>query len=96
MLSNDPAFPAAGLIRADHGCPEGSQGSRLLADLMAGQTYYIVAGHPHGNWDQCASRIATVEYVFVDCDGDGVSDGDAIAAGAADVNTNGIPDTCEC
>jgi len=31
-----------------------------------------------------------------DCDNDGISDADAIAAGAADVNGNGIPDTCEC
>lgn len=31
-----------------------------------------------------------------DCDNDGISDADAIAAGAADVNGNGVPDTCEC
>lgn len=30
-----------------------------------------------------------------DCDGDGISDGDAIAAGAADCNANGVPDSCE-
>ena len=31
-----------------------------------------------------------------DCDNDGISDADEIAAGAPDVNANGVPDTCEC
>ena len=31
-----------------------------------------------------------------DCDADGISDADEIAAGAADLNGNGIPDNCEC
>ena len=34
--------------------------------------------------------------VFVDCDNNGISDADEIAAGAADLNGNGIPDNCEC
>jgi serine/threonine protein kinase len=31
-----------------------------------------------------------------DCDGDGISDVDEIARGAPDLNSNGVPDSCEC
>jgi hypothetical protein len=36
------------------------------------------------------------ECLAADCDSNGISDADEIAAGAADLNANGVPDTCEC
>ena len=33
--------------------------------------------------------------IAADCDGDGVADNSEIAGGAADINTNGVPDSCE-
>lgn len=36
------------------------------------------------------------DFTPPDCDGDGLSDAEAIAAGATDANGNGVPDTCDC
>ena len=38
---------------------------------------------------------ASCNLPFVDCDNDGISDAEEIAAGAPDDNDNGIPDECE-
>lgn len=39
---------------------------------------------------------AACDFTPPDCDGDGMPDAVEIAAGAADVNGNGVPDSCDC
>ena len=41
----------------------------------------------------CGDRHNIV--IAADCDGDGVTDSAEIAGGAADINANGVPDSCE-
>lgn len=55
-----------------------------------------VAGEYDVAGDLPAANIAAYVCTFSDCDGNGVSDADEIAGGAADTNGNGVPDDCEC
>ena len=78
-LSDSPDMPYASLVSNYGGCPDG--GGRLIAPLVAGNTYYLVVGHP-ANSDACYTRIATVEYLDpcpADLNDDGNVDGKDLA-----------------
>ena len=53
------------------------------------------AGASDADGDGVPDSCHTFPVEPADCDRDGVSDADAITAGAADCNANGIPDACE-
>jgi hypothetical protein len=77
-LSSSPFFPSSDLVQEGGNCP--SAGGRLTTALDAGVTYYVVAGFQWGNYDECQTRTATVEYIDpcpADLTGDGeVAGGD--------------------
>jgi hypothetical protein len=79
-LSSSPDMPYSSLLYGNYGCQNG--GGRLSAALVAGTTYYIVAGDPYDNTDSCQTRNATVEYFDpcpADLNGDDSIDGKDLA-----------------
>ena len=75
-LSASPDLPINTLVTALYGCPSG--GGRLTTTLTAGNTYYLAAGIYYGNYDACATRNVTVEFVDpcpADLNGDNIVNG---------------------
>lgn len=80
----------------DFGCsvavlPDGNGASKVI--VGARDTSHIAAAFAGAIW--FLKNVGVVGCDPNDCDGDGLSDADAIAGGVMDSNMNGVPDICE-